>query len=130
MDMEYEWLDTYGWTTKYEEFTKDKNPKGYKDGEVITSPYTGYKYNTYMCKYSKADNTLIERIFIATSTYDKRDQVIAKDVTPEEETTAPTEPAPTVPPTPPIDPDPVDPPTPPVEPDPIVPDPGTGDEST
>lgn len=134
VDMEYEWLDTYGWSTKYEEFTKDNNPKGYKDGEVITSPYTGYKYNTYMCKYSKADDSLLERIFIATSTYDKRDQVIAKDVSPEE-TTEPTEPTPTdPPPSDPVDPpvDPVDPPVDPVDPpvDPIIPDPGTGEETT
>lgn len=103
VDMEYEWLDTYGWDTKYEEFTKDNNPKGYKDGETITSPYTGYKYNTYKCKYSKEDDSLIERTFEATSTYDKRDKVVAKDVTPEEETEPPTEkptePKPTTPPT-------------------------------
>ena len=138
IDMEYEWLDTYGWTTKYEEFTKDNNPKGYKDGETITSPYTGYKYNTYKCKYSKADDTLLERTFEATSTYDKRDKVVAKDVTPEEETTAPTEPTPTDPPVipdPPVEPDPPVDPNPPVEPDPnpvdpdppVTPDPGGGE---
>lgn len=132
VDMEYEWLDTYGWDTKYEEFTKDNNPKGYKDGETITSPYTGYKYNTYKCKYSKADDTLIERTFEATSTYDKRDKVVAKDVSPEE-TTPPTDPTPppTDPPVEPTDPpvQPTDPPTPEPQPSdpPITPDPGTGE---
>jgi len=135
VDMEYEWLDTYGWDTKYEEFTKDNNPKGYKDGETITSPYTGYKYNTYKCKYSKADDSLIERTFEATSTYDKRDKVVAKDVSPEE-TTPPTDPTPppTDPPAPPVEPtdppvQPTDPPAPEPQPNdpPITPDPGTGE---
>ncbi len=95
VDMEYEYLATYGWDTEYVEFTQDNNPKGYTDGEVITSPYTGYKYNTYKCKYSKADGSLIERTFEATSVYDSRNKVVAKDVT------KPTEPEPTEPTTPP-----------------------------
>ena len=101
VDMEYEWLDTYGWDTEYKEFTKDNNPNGYTDGETLTSPYTGYKYNTYKCKYSKADDSLIERTFEATSTYDSRNKVVAKDVSPEETdppTEAPTDPPATEPP--------------------------------
>ncbi len=118
VDMEYEYLATYGWDTKYVEFTQDNNPKGYKDGETITSPYTGYKYNTYKVKYSKADDSLIERTFEATSTYDSRDKVVAKDVTkptePEPTKPEPTEPKPTEPkptePTP-TEPKPTEPPT-------------------
>ena len=112
VDMEYEYIATYGWDTEYVEFTKDNNPKGYKDGETITSPYTGYKYNTYKCKYSKADDSLIERTFEAVSSYDSRNKVVAKDVTPEE-TEPPTEPTapPTEPPVPPTEP-----PAPPTEP--------------
>ncbi len=94
IDMEYEWLATYNWETVYEEFTQDDNPKGYKNDEVITSPYTGYKYNTYKCKYSKADDSLIERTFEAVSVYDSRDKVIAKDVTKPEATEPPATEAP------------------------------------
>lgn len=137
IDMEYEHLATYGWETK----EKIVDPsEGYADGETITSPYTGYKYNTYKCKYSKDDHTLIERTFEAVSVYDKRDKVVAVYEEPETTEPKPTEPKPTDPPIvpdtptepaePPVEP-PVDPPVVPDEPvDPPPQDPGSDDSSS
>ena len=124
--MEYEILDSYGWSEEVKQIDPKNNPKGYKDGEVITTPYTGYKVNTYKCRYSKADNSLIERVFETQSNYDSRNRVVVKFIKEEE----PTQPPPTDPPyVPPTDPPvvPTDPPVvptdPPIVPDPIVPDP-------
>ena len=51
--MTYEVLSTDPYETVYKEMEED-NEKGYKDGDVITSGYTGYKIRTYRCKYSKS----------------------------------------------------------------------------
>lgn len=81
--------------TVYEEMYAD-NPDGYKDGDQITSPYTGYTVYTYRCKYDKATDELISRDYEAYSEYWARDEVIAKIV--EKPTEAPvTEPAETEP---------------------------------
>lgn len=98
IDMEYVVLETYGWTDEYE----DHAPGGqYKDGDVITTPYTGYAVQTYKCKYSKADDSLISREKEAYSLYSSRNRVIARveeETEPEEETTEPTTPPTTEPP--------------------------------
>ena len=77
----------------------DQNPEGYLDGDVIISPYTGYKITTYKCKYDKQTNELISRDKEVTSIYSKRDQVICKIVEPETEppTTQPEETVPSGP---------------------------------
>ena len=93
--MENEILAVYSYKT-IEVPMEANNPKGYKDGDVITTPYTGYKVRTYRCRYSKADDTLIERVFEADSIYSKRDEEIARIITPE--TTEPPTEAPTMPP--------------------------------
>ncbi len=80
MDYEIDWKEPYN--TIYEEMT-DQNPEGYLDGDVIISPYTGYKITTYKCKYDKQTNELISRDKEVTSIYSKRDQVICKIVEPE-----------------------------------------------
>ncbi len=67
-----------------------KPGEDYKPGEVINTPYTGYKYVTYMEKYDLNGN-LISTEQIRVSNYSKRDKEIA--VAPEEETTEPTEPS-------------------------------------
>lgn len=95
--MTYEVLSTDPYETVYKEMEED-NEKGYNDGEVITSGYTGYKIRTYRCKYSKATDELISSEVEATSKYDRRDKVVCKikkDETTEPSTEAPTE-APTV----------------------------------
>ena len=45
-------LATYPYDVVYEEMPAD-NEKGYKDGHVLTSPYTGYKSEGWAIKYSK-----------------------------------------------------------------------------
>lgn len=79
VDMEYVVLGVYGWKTVEQELPAD-NPKGYKDGDVITTPYTGYKVQTYRCKYDKATDTLISREPEAYSAYTTRDKVVCKIV--------------------------------------------------
>lgn len=99
--MEYEVLGTYGWKTVEKELPAD-NAKGYKNGDVITSPYTGYKVQTYRCKYDKTTDQLISREAEAVSVYTTRDKVVCKIIEenkPEEPTAPPT--TPTTPTTPP-----------------------------
>jgi len=136
--MEYKVLDTYGWTTEYEDYSPN-NSKGYKDGDVITTPYTGYAVQTYKCKYSKEDDSLISREKEAYSVYSSRNKKVAR-VEEEEEETEPTEPEETTPPTteppttepptttvPPTEPEVTNPPeTNPPETNPPEPDPGNG----
>ena len=75
--MTYEVLSVTNYKTVEMEM-EENNPKGYKDGEEIMSPYTGYKVRTYRCKYSKATNELISSEVEATSNYSVRDRVICK----------------------------------------------------
>ena len=107
VEMEYEVVGYFGFETVYETMPAD-NPEGYKDGDVITSPFTGYDVKTYRCKYSKATKELISRDYEDRSVYSSRDKVICKiegETTPTEPTTPPTIPVvppttePTVPPT-------------------------------
>lgn len=101
--MEYNLLATYPYDIIYEEMTAD-NANGYKDGDVITSAYTGYKVVTYRCKYDKETDELISKEQESMNIYNKRDRVICKIVTEE-----------IVPPTVPTDPPATDPPTEPTE---------------
>ena len=108
--MTYEILNTDPFETVEEEFEPD-NEKGYQDGDVVTSGYTGYKIRTYRCKYDKETKELISREVEATSTYDRRDKVICKikTETPEDPSTDPSD---TTDPTVPSNPsDPTEPPT-------------------
>ena len=75
--MESELIRTHSYSTTYEEMTAD-NEKGYKDGDVIVSPYTGYDVRTYRCKYNKETNELISKEQEAISSFRKRDAVICK----------------------------------------------------
>lgn len=75
--MEYEVLSKTGYSTVYKTFPAN-NSEGYKDGEVITTPYTGYTVNSYRVKYSKETDQEISRTFEAKSAYKHRDRVIAK----------------------------------------------------
>ena len=82
--------------TVYEKYSPD-NAEGYKDGDVITTPYTGYTVRTFKNKYDKETKELIIREEDQVSIYKKRDKVVVKIV-------RPTEP-PTEPPAPPAAPD-------------------------
>ena len=69
----------------------ENNPGGYKDGDVLVQPITGYDVSTYIRKYSKDTGAQISESLIATSCYSKLDQVVVKI------DTAPTEPPTEVP---------------------------------
>lgn len=97
--MEYEVTGTVYPETKTVEISADNNPNGYKDGQVITTPYTGYTVNTYKCKYDKETDELISRSFDRTSKYKYRNKEIASIVSKAEPTTPVTPtPEPTTPP--------------------------------
>lgn len=75
--MEYEVLKKTSYSVVYKTFAHD-NPEGYKNGQVLSTPYTGYVVDTYRVKYNKATNEEISRTYEARSTYKHRDKVIAK----------------------------------------------------
>lgn len=77
VEMEYYVDEVYPYETVYEEMYAD-NPDGYRDGEQITSPYTGYSVYTYRCKYDKATGELISRDYEDYSEYWSRDEVIVR----------------------------------------------------
>lgn len=74
---ESEHLDTYPFKEEFKEFEAD-NEKGYKDGQVLTDPYTGYKSRSYRAKYDKATGKLIERTLENVDVYSTRNRVICK----------------------------------------------------
>ena len=81
--MEYEFIGSSEPEEKIISMTmKEAEAKGYKDGQVITSPVWGSKVQTYRCKYSKADDKLISRTKEVRSVYERRDYTIAKIVDP------------------------------------------------
>ena len=125
--MEYAVTKTYGYKTIYEEYAPD-NKEGYKDGEQITSPATGYDVVTYRCKISKADGKEISRELESNSHFIKRDEVICKIVGSTTETPSTTPDTPTTnPDTPTTDPEPpvTDPDAPATNPDTPTTDPAT-----
>ena len=75
--MEYERLKTYDYNTTYKTLSAD-NPEGYKNGDYIIEPSTGYDVKTYRCRYDKKTDALISRDFEASSSYRKRDAVICR----------------------------------------------------
>ena len=93
--MDYEILETKDYQVVEQEMPEN-NSEGYQDGDVIITPYTGYKVVTYRCKYDKQTNKLLSKVKEEESTYNKRDQVICKivpeeTIPPTEETTPPSE---------------------------------------
>ncbi len=96
--------DVIGYTPAevvYQDFPAN-NPEGYKDGDVIDTPYNGYIVKTYRIRIDKETGEEISRTFEATSTYKKRDKLIARVAAPTPPPT--TEPTPTPTPTPTPDP--------------------------
>ena len=86
--MESETLSTKKYETVYEEHAPD-NKYGYKDGQELVSPYTGYKVNAYKCKYDKATDALISRELESVNNYSKRDRLLVKIVDPAKEAEPP-----------------------------------------
>lgn len=75
--MEHEVLGIRDYETIYEDYPED-NEEGYKDGDIVQSPYVGYTVKTYRCKYSKETGKLLSRDYEATSRYNVRDLIIAR----------------------------------------------------
>lgn len=84
--MEYEVLSKSSYSVVYKDFPAD-NPEGYKNGQVITTPYTGYTVNSYRVKYDKATNKEISRTFEVKSSYKHRNKVVARVAAPAEPST-------------------------------------------
>ena len=95
VEMEYEVIGYQSWDTVVEIYPPD-NPEGYKDGEVIQTPYNGCTVRTYKLKYDKQTQELISKEEDQISKYKKRDKIIAS-------IQAPTEPPTEAPAAPPAD---------------------------
>lgn len=90
--MDYYVVETIPYDTIYEEMPAD-NEKGYKDGDVIITPYSGAIVRTYKIKCDKVTGEVISRALETTNTYKKRDKVICRIVeNPTDPTPDPTEP--------------------------------------
>ena len=89
VEMHYKIISTEPYEIVYEEYPPD-NEKKYHDGQVLVTPYTGYKVLAYKHKYSKADGSLMSSALESTNQYNRRDCVIVKIVesaaTPDETT--------------------------------------------
>ena len=81
VDFKSEVVSKTGYDTVYKTMAAD-NAEGYEDGDVISTPYTGYEVNTYLIRYDANTKKEISRDFIANSVYNKRDKVICKIETP------------------------------------------------
>lgn len=89
--MTYAVVSSRAYETVYQEVDPDNNPKGYRDGQELVSPYTGYRVLTYKNRYNKETDELIETKLERDFTYSHRDRVVVKFVTKQtEESTTPT----------------------------------------
>ncbi len=77
VEMEYKVIGFFEYETEYEEFPVD-NEEGYKDGDVVQTPYNGYTVDTYKLRYDKATGQLLSRDFEARSIYSVRNMILAK----------------------------------------------------
>ena len=83
--MTYKVLGSIAYEVEYKDIDPENNPKGYKDGQVITTPYVGYYVISYKNKYDKETNELLETTVERESHYSKRNKVIARFPAKEEE---------------------------------------------
>ena len=91
VEMKYKIVSTNAYESITQEFEFD-NEKGYKDGDVVQSGVDGKTVKSYKCKYDKKTGKLLSETLEATSTYKRKDEIIAV-VKPEptEPSTEPTE---------------------------------------
>ena len=93
--LSYETLSTTDWEVVEREVPNDGS---YYNGEVIATPYTGYKVATYKTLVDRETGKERETTEIAISRYSKRDKIIAKVTNnPQPTEPKPTEPKPTEP---------------------------------
>lgn len=76
VELESDILSTTKYNTTYKTL-QPNNAEGYKNGDYIVEPYTGYDVKTYLCKYDSS-NKQLSRDLIEHSEYKKRDGVICK----------------------------------------------------
>ena len=65
------------YATEYETYTADNN-KGYKDGDYIVKPHTGYFVKSYIYKYEIDSDKLIAKEYLDDSNYRVRNAVVCK----------------------------------------------------
>lgn len=70
-------LSKTSYETEYQ-VMEPNNKKGYKDGDVIVSPYSGYYVESYMYKYDLQTGELISKDYIDDSRYRVRNKVVCK----------------------------------------------------
>ena len=75
VEMEYDVLSTLAYETTYQTLPSD-NKDGYKNGDYIIEPHTGYSVQTYRCKYNKETKERISREKEDGSYYQKCDAVV------------------------------------------------------
>ena len=90
--MTYKVVSKKDYEVVYKEIDPENNPENYEDGEVLITPYTGYRVKTYKNRYSKDTGKLIETVQERDFTYSHRDKVVVKFINTEDETTPPTTP--------------------------------------
>lgn len=93
IELESEIITTLTPETIHQTMAKD-NVLGYKDGDVLVEPITGYVVNTSMKRLDKVTGVVLSTKSIDLSHYSKRDQQV---VAIEPDPTQPTEPLPTEP---------------------------------
>lgn len=81
IEMHYSIISTTPYETVYREMAPD-NKEGYKDGDVIVTPYKGYQVISYKCKFDKLTGSQLSKDLECVNTYNHRDKVICKIVTP------------------------------------------------
>ncbi len=77
VELEYEQISKTDYTVSYETYPKN-NAEGYKNGQYITEPYTGYNVKTYRVKYDKATGEQTARDYIDQSNYKVRNGVVCR----------------------------------------------------
>lgn len=77
VETEFEMVYKDDYTLIYQTMSPN-NKEGYKNGDYIVEPYTGYTVKAYRCKYSNETKELLSRELIDKSVYRKRDGVICK----------------------------------------------------
>ena len=91
VEMEYDLVGMSQYEDEIKTMTKSEAAAaGYKDGQVIQTPYTGYSVNTYKIKYSKETGEEISREKEAYSKYKSRNRITVSVVP---DPTVPTQPS-------------------------------------
>lgn len=91
VEMTHETIGSTKYATVYKEIKASENPNGYKDGQVLVTPYTGYTVKSFKNKYDKETKELLSTTQESINYYSKRDEVIIKIVSDTSTETTPEE---------------------------------------